>query len=180
MATLQSSIGTLATDVAETSLTLPDVATVIDSGLHRSRRLVVAGEGRCLQRFTETPIPLTSSLQRRGRAGRTGPGRFISLYRVAELEKQPASSLLEHPTPVGVMRAKEAGIWDKVEAMLCPAHIAHLRATLRKHQCLSAADLVLPKGLDVLGIPLETLEDRCFLHASLGSALHEVAEGAHK
>jgi ATP-dependent helicase HrpB len=61
----------LSTNVAETSLTIPGVTAVIDSGLVRQMR-VAAATG--LPRLEMIPISQASADQRAGRAGRTGPG----------------------------------------------------------------------------------------------------------
>ncbi len=65
----------LATNVAETSLTLPGVTTVIDSGLVRMR---VHRGGRSA--LALVPIAEDSADQRAGRAGRVRPGRCIRLW----------------------------------------------------------------------------------------------------
>ena len=59
----------LATNVAETSLTIPGVTAVVDSGLARQMR-VSAATG--LPRLERVPISKASADQRAGRAGRTG------------------------------------------------------------------------------------------------------------
>jgi ATP-dependent helicase HrpB len=61
----------LATAVAETSLTIEGVTVVVDSGLMR-RPLFFPGTG--LTRLQTQPVSRASADQRRGRAGRTGPG----------------------------------------------------------------------------------------------------------
>jgi ATP-dependent helicase HrpB len=67
----------LATNIAETSLTIDGVDTVIDSGLAR-----VAGYDvdRGLDRLELSQISKASATQRAGRAGRTGPGRCVRLW----------------------------------------------------------------------------------------------------
>ncbi len=65
----------LATNVAETSLTLPGVTTVIDSGLVRMR--VHRGSRSAL---ALVPIAKDSADQRAGRAGRVRPGQCIRLW----------------------------------------------------------------------------------------------------
>ena len=67
----------LATNIAETSLTIDGVRTVIDSGLAR-----VAGYDvrRGLDRLEVQRISNASATQRAGRAGRTAPGRCIRLW----------------------------------------------------------------------------------------------------
>jgi ATP-dependent helicase HrpB len=67
----------LATDIAETSLTLPAVDAVVDSGLCRVPRYDRAsGMGRLLTRR----VSRASAEQRAGRAGRLGPGRCYRLW----------------------------------------------------------------------------------------------------
>ncbi|MGM0395214.1 MAG: helicase-related protein, partial [Thermodesulfobacteriota bacterium] len=61
----------LATAIAETSLTIEGVTVVVDSGLMR-RPLFFPGTG--LTRLQTLPVSRASADQRRGRAGRTGPG----------------------------------------------------------------------------------------------------------
>ncbi|WP_337845379.1 ATP-dependent helicase HrpB [Thermus sp.] len=67
----------LATDVAETSLTLPGVRRVVDTGLAKRPRF---DPRTGLSRLTVVPIPEESALQRAGRAGREGPGKVYRLY----------------------------------------------------------------------------------------------------
>jgi ATP-dependent helicase HrpB len=67
----------LATNVAETSITVPGVTAVIDSGLHKVPRLDAA---LGLDRLVTERISLDSADQRVGRAGRTAPGRAIRLW----------------------------------------------------------------------------------------------------
>ncbi|MCU1231475.1 MAG: hrpB [Acidobacteria bacterium] len=67
----------LATNVAETSLTVEGVTDVVDSGLHKVLRFdpETAVDHLVLER-----IPLDSAQQRAGRAGRTAPGRATRLW----------------------------------------------------------------------------------------------------
>ncbi|GGM96155.1 ATP-dependent helicase HrpB [Thermus composti] len=67
----------LATDVAETSLTLPNVRAVVDTGLAKKPRF---DPRTGLSRLVLSPIPEASARQRAGRAGRVGPGRVFRLY----------------------------------------------------------------------------------------------------
>jgi ATP-dependent helicase HrpB len=62
----------LSTDLAESSVTLPGVTTVIDAGLQRRPRRDSFGLGITLETVR---APLSSLTQRAGRAGRLGPGR---------------------------------------------------------------------------------------------------------
>jgi len=62
----------LATDVAESSLTVPGVDVVVDAGLSREPR---TDHARGLSTLITTKVSRSSAEQRAGRAGRIGPGR---------------------------------------------------------------------------------------------------------
>ena len=79
----------LATNVAETSITVPGVTTVIDTGLHKVPRLDAA---LGLDRLETERISLDSADQRAGRAGRTSPGRAVRLW-------DPRDALRSHREP---------------------------------------------------------------------------------
>ena len=72
----------LATNVAETSLTIPGIRYVFDSGRAKERQWDAAG----VQTFVTTWISKASADQRMGRAGRTGPGHCYRLYSSAIYE----------------------------------------------------------------------------------------------
>lgn len=83
----------LSTNVAETSLTVPGVTGVIDSGLARVMR-VDPSSG--LNRLSLERISLASATQRTGRAGRTAPGVCHRLWTIGEergLVPQTASEI---------------------------------------------------------------------------------------
>ena len=67
----------LATNIAETSLTVPGVTCVVDSGLHKVARYDAA---RGLDTLTTERVPADAADQRAGRAGRVGPGRARRLW----------------------------------------------------------------------------------------------------
>ena len=82
----------LATNIAETSLTIDGVTTVIDSGLAR-----IAGYDarRGLDRLELKRISLASATQRAGRAGRTAPGRCLRLWTQSQEKHLDAHELPE-------------------------------------------------------------------------------------
>lgn len=77
----------VATNIAETSLTIDGVRTVIDSGL---ARVPLFDPQRGLDRLELLPISRASAAQRSGRAGRTAPGRCIRLWTSKEDAARPA------------------------------------------------------------------------------------------
>ena len=76
----------LATNVAETSLTVPGIKYVIDPGLARISRY--GGRGS-VQRLPIEPISQASADQRKGRCGRTSPGLCIRLYEEQSFTRRP-------------------------------------------------------------------------------------------
>jgi len=72
----------LATNLAETSLTVEGVTDVIDSGLHKVLR---HDQAKGIDRLETERIPRDSADQRAGRAGRTGPGRALRLWDEREI-----------------------------------------------------------------------------------------------
>jgi len=76
----------LATNVAETSLTVPGIRYVVDSGLARISRYSYRTK---VQRLPVEPIAQSSADQRAGRCGREGPGVCIRLYDAADFEARP-------------------------------------------------------------------------------------------
>lgn len=79
----------LATNIAETSVTIEGVKAVIDTGLHRVARF---DPWRGIDRLVLERIPADSAAQRAGRAGRTGPGTALRLWPESErleAEREP-------------------------------------------------------------------------------------------
>lgn len=77
----------LATNVAETSLTIPGIIYVIDSGVARISRYL---PGRQIQRLQIEPISQASARQRAGRCGRVTEGVCIRLYSQTDFEARDA------------------------------------------------------------------------------------------
>ena len=105
-----------ATNVAETSVTFPKIRVVIDSGLekrivHRGGRAVLLMHG----------ISAASAEQRKGRAGRVGPGRCYRLYRTEaalerhtppEIERTPLDDLCCEAASCGLdLKSNGAALW---------------------------------------------------------------------
>jgi ATP-dependent RNA helicase HrpA len=76
----------LATNVAETSLTVPGIRYVVDAGTARISRYSVRSK---VQRLPIEPISQASASQRSGRSGRTSDGIAIRLYSADDFERRP-------------------------------------------------------------------------------------------
>ncbi len=77
----------LATDVAETSLTIEGIRVVVDSGLSRKP---VFDPDSGLSRLKVLPVSQASAIQRAGRAGRLGPGSCYRAYTEGDFRSRPA------------------------------------------------------------------------------------------
>ena len=76
----------LATNVAETSVTVPNVGYVIDSGVARISRYSFRSR---IQRLPVEPVSQASAEQRKGRCGRVAPGTCYRLYSEADYGNRP-------------------------------------------------------------------------------------------
>ncbi len=81
----------LATNVAESSVTVEGVSAVIDSGL---ARIATYSQWTGLPTLHVGRVSKASAKQRAGRAGRTGPGRVLRLYTTEDYLRRP-----EHDEP---------------------------------------------------------------------------------
>lgn len=89
----------LATSIAETSLTVPGISTVADSGWARLSRFHPATG---LDRLVTEKLSASSAEQRRGRAGRLGPGLCVRFWGQAE-------RLVDRPDPE-ILRSDLTGL----------------------------------------------------------------------
>ena len=99
----------LATNVAETSLTIPGIRYVFDSGRAKERQWDAAG----VQTFVTTWISKASADQRMGRAGRTGPGHCYRLYSSAiyeSLQDFAEPEIFRSPLEGVVLQLKSLGL----------------------------------------------------------------------
>ena len=81
----------LATNIAETSITIPGVKYVVDSGLVKEK---VFSPQTGIETLQVLPVSQSSSVQRAGRAGREGPGECYRLY-----TKEAFQTLQKAPVP---------------------------------------------------------------------------------
>jgi len=102
----------VSTNVAETSLTIDGVRTVIDAGLARVARYDAT---RGIDTLMIEKISRASADQRAGRAGRTAPGRCVRLWSEADHARRAAFDLPEiHRVDLAevVLSLKSAGVTD--------------------------------------------------------------------
>lgn len=98
----------LATNVAETSLTVPRIQFVIDTGLARISRYSHRSR---IQRLPIEPVSQASANQRKGRCGRLGPGVCIRLYSEEDFLLRPEFTEPE------ILRTSLASVILRLQAM---------------------------------------------------------------
>ena len=98
----------LATNVAETSLTVPGIRYVVDTGLARVKRYRLRGKVEQLQ---IEPISQAAANQRSGRCGRVMGGVCIRLYDEADFARRPRF------TDPEIMRSSLAGVILRMRAL---------------------------------------------------------------
>ena len=148
----------VATNIAETSLTIPGVRHVIDSGFARVNRY---DTGRAFNMLVLEPISRASADQRSGRAGREAPGTCRRLWTLAEQQRRHAYTdpevqrvdLAEALLVLTSLGYRDLHAFDWVER---PSDVAVESATLLLVTlgALEATDLALTdKGRELARIP---------------------------
>ncbi|TBU35097.1 P-loop containing nucleoside triphosphate hydrolase protein [Dichomitus squalens] len=99
----------IATNIAETGITIPDITCVIDTGKHREMRF---DEKRQISRLVETFIAKSNAAQRRGRAGRVQSGLCFHLFTKARHDTKMAG----HPDPE-IMRLSLSDLALRIKIM---------------------------------------------------------------
>src|SRR5436190_15618062 len=102
----------LATNIAETSITVPGVRFVIDCGKAKIKQYRTK---LSLDSLLAKPISRSSAMQRKGRAGREAPGKCYRLYTESDYLKMPYSStpeILRCEVTQTVLTMKARGVDD--------------------------------------------------------------------
>lgn len=165
----------LATNVAETSLTIPGIGVVIDSGLVR-QTLYRDGRGS----LTLTPIAEDSAAQRAGRAGRTGPGVCYRLWSsAARLEKSTLPAIHRESLVSLVLTAAAWG--QRVEALPLldapkPYALEAARADLLAWGALDGEAALSEGGQALFTLPVEPQHARLLLEAQRRGCLDDMID----
>ena len=168
----------LATNVAETSLTVPQVRHVIDSGLARISRYSIRSK---VQRLPLEPVSQASANQRRGRCGREAPGICIRLYSEADFLAREAF------TPPEILRTHLASVLLQMAASALgdpeefpfpdPPDTRQINDGVRQLQELGAMDeqrRITPLGRRIASLPCDPKLGRMLLAAARWHCLSEM------
>ena len=176
----------LATNVAETSLTIPGVTAVVDAGLVR-RLAVDAATG--LPRLELCPVSRASADQRAGRAGRTAAGICFRLWDEAGHHRREAADppeVLRGDLAEPLLRLAALGepiAADVAEpfAWLDPPPseaLARARDTLMRLGALDPAGRVTPLGRELARLPAHPRLARLLVAGAAAGVLREAAVAA--
>lgn len=140
----------LATSIAETSLTIEGVRTVIDTGLRRTQ---VFSPRTGMPSLTTVPVSKASADQRRGRAGRTAPGVCYRLWSQEEHLRLPDDHVPEIMETDLAPLALELALWGVRDPATLTwldappaAPYAQGTALLRQLGALDAGGAITPHG----------------------------------
>ena len=160
----------LATNIAETSVTVPGVRYVIDCGKSKTKQF----RSRLgLESLLVKPISKSAAIQRKGRAGREAPGNCYRLYTEAgynEMEERTTPEILRCDLSQAILTMKARGVNDVLnfpfldrpprdaleKALL---HLLHLQA-------LTETGSISPTGLQIAKFPLTPTLGRVLVEAA--------------
>lgn len=160
----------LATNIAETGITIPDVTCVIDTGKHREMRY---DERRQLSRLIDTFISRANAKQRRGRAGRVQEGLCFHMFTKYRHDKlmndQQTPEMLRlslQDLAIRVKICKIGGIEDTLGSALDPPSAKNIRRAvdaLVDVRALTAAEELTPLGHQLARLPLDVFLGKLIL-----------------
>ena len=162
----------VSTNVAETSITVDDVTHVIDTGRVKELRYDSANGMSCL---VECWVSKASAQQRRGRAGRTRPGKCYRLYR-----KRRWMGFAEHQDPE-ILRVPLEQLCLKVVVMGCDVRdylgqllnapdsssVEDAIQVLHDLSAIDSAENVTPLGKHLADIPVDIRIGKFIIFASI-------------
>ena len=168
----------LATNVAETSVTIPGIVYVIDSGLARVSRW---NPVRQIQRLQIEQISQASARQRRGRCGRIQEGVCVRLYSEEDLE------MADEYTDPEIRRSSLAGVILRMKSLKLPdvrefpflsppsaKAISEGHRTLEEISAMDKEESLTDIGYKLARLPLDPRLGRMLIEASKRGVLDAV------
>ena len=168
----------LATNVAETSLTVPGIRYVVDTGQARVKRYSIRNK---IEQLKVEKVSQASANQRAGRCGRVAEGICIRLYDEQDFQSRPP-----YTTPE-LLRSSLAGVILRMKSLKLPEidvfpfldppeprRIRDGQAQLHELNALDEADRLTPIGRELARLPLDPRIGRMLVAAREKAVLHEV------
>ncbi len=168
----------LATNVAETSLTVPRIRYVVDTGLARVKRYSYRNKVEMLR---VEPISRAAANQRAGRCGRVAQGVCIRLYSEEDFEKRPAfpdPELLRSSLASVILRAKSLSLGNVEEFPFldppAPRAIADGYALLTELGAVDERNELTQLGGELARLPLDPRVGRMLVAARAEGCLEQL------
>ncbi|KAI6676907.1 hypothetical protein NL676_037703 [Syzygium grande] len=169
----------LATNIAETSVTIPGIKYVVDPGFVKARSYDPA---KGMESLIVIPTSKAQALQRSGRAGREGPGKCFRLYPESEFEKLEDSTKPEikrcNLSNV-VLQLKALGVddvigFDFIEKPPRAAIVKSLEQLFLLGALTEDCKLSDPLGHQMARLPLDPIYSKALIQASQFNCLEEM------
>jgi ATP-dependent RNA helicase DHX29 len=168
----------LATNIAETGITIPDVTCVIDTGKHKEMRF---DERRQLSRLLDTFISRANAQQRRGRAGRVQEGLCFHLFtkhrhdRIMSEQQTPEMLRLSlQDLAIRVKICKIGGIEETLGEALDPPSAKNIKRaidSLVDVRALTPTEELTPLGIQLARLPLDVFLGKLILLGAIFKCL---------
>ncbi|CAA7396962.1 unnamed protein product [Spirodela intermedia] len=171
----------VATDIAETSITIDDIIYVIDSGKHKENRY---NPQKRMTSIIEDWISQANAKQRRGRAGRVKPGNCFCLYTRYRFEQLMQSfqvpEILRVPLTEVSLQIKSLALGD-IRSFLLKAieppreeAISSAIGTLCEVGAIDGDEKMTPLGYHLAKLPVDVLIGKMMLYGALFSCLSPI------
>lgn len=172
----------LATNIAETGITIPDVVFVIDAGKTKENRY---RESSQMSSLVETFISKANALQRQGRAGRVREGFCFRLYTkarydsfidysVPEILRVPLEELCLH-----IMKCDHGSPEDFLARALDPPQIQVINNAMNLLRKIGACDInkpiLTPLGQHLAALPVNVKIGKMLIFGAIFGCLEPVA-----
>ncbi|CAL0315240.1 unnamed protein product [Lupinus luteus] len=169
----------LATNIAETSVTIPGIKYVIDPGLVKARSYDPA---KGMESLNVVPTSKSQALQRSGRAGREGPGKCFRLYpenEFGKLEDSTKPEIKRCNLSNVILQLKALGVddilgFDFIEKPSRAAIIKSLEQLFLLGALTDECRLSDPVGYQMARLPLDPVYSKALILASQFNCLEEM------
>jgi len=163
----------IATNIAETGITIPDITAVVDAGKEKMMRF---DERRQLSRLVESFISRANAKQRRGRAGRVQNGICFHLFTKYRhdnlLAEQQTPELLRLSLQDLVLRVKICKLGEVEQTLLealdppSPKNIRRAIDSLKEVKALTSNESLTPLGSQLAKLPLDVFLGKLIIHGA--------------
>lgn len=163
----------IATNIAETGITIPDITAVVDTGKEKMMRF---DERRQLSRLVESFISRANAKQRRGRAGRVQNGICFHLFTKHRHDKllaeQQTPELLRLSLQDLVLRVKICKLGEVEQTLLealdppSPKNIRRAIDSLKEVKALTSGESLTPLGSQLAKLPLDVFLGKLIIHGA--------------